>query len=127
MMGIDRADAAVAKKVVAREQQFPQSERQLSVRVARRVPDLEVEISDADPVAVLHERVDFKRRHVEVDVLSGDLGIRHELVARFEWLGRQWMCSDRRLKYLLGFRKSLHVIDIGMRGDKRHAFREREV
>ena len=43
VMGVDRADAAVAIDVVAAEQQIAQAERKLAVGVARRVPDFQLQ------------------------------------------------------------------------------------
>ena len=37
------------------------------------------------------------------------------------------MGRDRRLEQLLGLGEALDVVDVGVRGDQRHAFREREV
>ena len=73
------------------------------------------------------QRVDLHRRHVEVDVLGGDLGVGHELVARFERLGGQRMGGDRRLEHLLGLGEALDVVDVGVRGDQRLALRERKI
>ena len=42
VVGVDRADAAVAENVVAREKQVTHAQRKLAVGVARRVPDFRV-------------------------------------------------------------------------------------
>ena len=62
-----------------------------------------------------------------MDVLGGDFGVRDQLVARFQRLGRQRMGGDRRLEDLLGLGEALDVVDVGVRGDQRHAFRERKI
>ena len=81
MVGVDRADAAVAEDVVAREQQVAHAQRKLAIGVARRVPDFELEIANLDRVAVIHQVFDRDWRHVEVDVLGGNLRESGELVA----------------------------------------------
>ena len=45
----------------------------------------------------------------------------------FERIGRERMAGDRRLEHLLGLGEALDVVDVGVRGDQRHALREREV
>ena len=75
----------------------------------------------------LTQHFDLHRRHVEVHILGGDLGVGDELVARFERLGRERMAGDRRLEQLLRLGEALDVVDVGVRGDQRHALREREI
>ena len=59
MVGVDRADAAVAEDVVAAEEEFAQPKRELAVRMAGRVPDFELEIADRDAVPLVDQRVDL--------------------------------------------------------------------
>ena len=124
MVGVDRPDAAVAEQVVAREQQLAEPERKLAAGVARRVPDFKFQLADADLVAVFHQLFDLHGRHLEVNILGGDLGEGHQLVARFQRLGRKRVAGDRRFENLLRLGETLDVVHIGMRGDQRDALRE---
>ena len=74
-MGVDRADAAIAEQVVAGEQQVAQAKRELPIRVAWRVPNFELLLADADPVAVVHQDFGLHRRHIQMQILGRDLGI----------------------------------------------------
>jgi hypothetical protein len=127
VVGVDRADAAVAEQVVAREEQIAHAERELAVGVAGGVPYFELQAADADAVAIFDEVVDFHRRHFEVQVLGGDLGVGRELVAGFERLGGERVRSELGLEDLLGLGHALDVVDVGVRGDQRDALREGEV
>src|SRR4051794_5134880 len=76
MVGIDSANTAVAKQIVARKQQLPESKRKLATRMPRRVPDLKLQVSDLNLVAVLHEPFDLHGWHFEVNILGRNFGIR---------------------------------------------------
>ena len=116
-MGVDCADAAVAEQVVAGKQQVAEAERKLPVRVAGRVPDLQFQPADANSVAVLNAVLHLHHGHVEMDILSRDLGVRDQLVARFQRLGGQRMACDCRLENLLGLGEALNMVDVGVRSD----------
>ena len=128
VVGVDRADAAVAEQVVAREEQVAQAERELAVGVARRVPDFELQVADADAVAIVDQRFDLHGRHVEVDVLGGDLGVgaRACRPSSSGLAASGWQVTVV-LSSLLRLGEALDVVDVGVRGDQRLALREREV
>ena len=70
----------------------------------------EFEIADGDRVAVVDQMFDHDGRHVEVDVLGGDLGKGGELVARFEIFRRLRMAGDGGFENLFRFGQPLNVI-----------------
>jgi len=51
-MRVNDADAAILENVVAAEQQIAHLERQLTIRMPRRVPDLKLEVADLDEIPV---------------------------------------------------------------------------
>ena len=85
-MGVDDADAAVLVDVVAAEEQIAELEAELPRGVAGRVPDFQLQIADLDDVALVEQHVDLAARHRNGEILGLDVGVGHDLVARFHRL-----------------------------------------
>lgn len=74
VMGIDRADTAIAIDVVATEEDIPEAKSELAVGMPRGKPNLEFNVADLEAVAIFDEVFDFDRRHWHVDFLGLDQG-----------------------------------------------------
>ena len=127
VMGVDRPHRAVAVDVVAREQQVAHAEGELTVGMPGGVPDLEFVAADLDDLAIDHLAIDLHDRHVEVDVLRGDLGEGLDAVARLQRLDRQRMGQRRCLEDGLRLGEALDVVNVGVRRHEGLALRQREV
>ena len=127
VMGVDQADAAVAEDVVAREEQVPHPERELTGRMARGAPDLEGLIADPDRIPFVDRLVDLALRHLDPDVLGVDPGEGQQLVPVAERGDARRVGHDLALQDLARPRQPLGVVDVGVRGEDHLAGREAEV
>lgn len=127
VVGVDGADATVSIDVVATEQHIADSERELTIGVSRRVPDLELQRTDFDDITVRDLVLNIDRRHRHLEILRFDLRQRYQRVTRLKRFHRVGMCCDCRLQKLFRFCEPLNVINIGVGRNERFALGEREI
>ncbi len=124
---VDGSHATVAINIVAGKKQLAQAKRQLTVRVARRMPDLQFDIAHLDLVPFLDQHIQLEGGHFQVDPLRLDLGKGHQPISGGERLGGQGVAGDRGFQRFFCSRHPLHVVRIRMRGDQGLAFGKGEV
>ena len=128
MVCVDVSDTAISVDVVAGKQQVAEAKGELTDGVTGSVPDLEFDIAECQPVALVDRLVQFYSRHVDRDALGTDFRIRRHPVAFGQQPGCIGVSAGLRTGQQFGRTpESLHVVDIGVSCDQVPTLGQRKI